>query len=85
MLFDREFQSALGFRDSAFVNRIFQLFDKNEDNAINFNEFICGLSVLSIRGTLEEKLQCTSLFLCVDGSNHFPPIPLSNANAMLLL
>jgi len=51
-----EFREAIGLAESLFVDRLFQLFDENNDGVINFQEFICGLSILSIRGTLEEKM-----------------------------
>lgn len=54
----KEFQLALGCRDSLFVDRIFQLFDKNTDGLINFTEFVVGISILSTKSTLEQKLHC---------------------------
>lgn len=51
-----EFREAMGLSDSLFVDRLFQLFDENDDGNINFQEFLCGLSILCIRGTLEEKM-----------------------------
>jgi Ca2+-binding EF-hand superfamily protein len=51
-----EFREAMGLSESLFVDRLFQLFDENDDGMITFQEFICGLSVLCIRGTLEEKM-----------------------------
>jgi len=50
-----EFREAIGLADSLFVDRLFSLFDENDDGYINFQEFICGLSILCVRGTLEEK------------------------------
>lgn len=44
------------FGDSTeFASYIFKSFDSNEDNVVDFNEFIMGLSITS-RGTVEEKL-----------------------------
>ena len=40
------------------MDRIFQLFDEDTDGAITFVEFICGLSILSTKGSLDEKIQC---------------------------
>ena len=50
-----EFQKALGLKNSLFLNRMFSLFDENNDNKINFVEFIRGLSILCTKGTLAEK------------------------------
>lgn len=52
----KEFQLALGCSDSLFVDRVFQLFDKNSDGLINFAEFLTGISILSTKSTLEQKL-----------------------------
>ncbi|CAK9042649.1 Calcineurin B-like protein 2, partial [Durusdinium trenchii] len=51
-----EFREAMMLQDSLFSDRLFQLFDENDDGYINFEEFICGLSILCVRGTLEEKM-----------------------------
>ena len=55
-----EFQSALGFsnKTSLYVDRIFQLFDKDNDSYITFPEFVKSVSILSSKGTMEEKLKC---------------------------
>ncbi len=51
-----EFRKAMGLSQSLFVDRLFQLFDENNNGLINFPEFLTGLSILCIRGTLEEKM-----------------------------
>jgi serine/threonine-protein phosphatase 2B regulatory subunit len=57
-LIDRqEFQLSLGIKESLFVDRMFLLFDGNSDGFINFSEYLNGLSVLSSRGTLDEKIK----------------------------
>ncbi|TMW61506.1 hypothetical protein Poli38472_012697 [Pythium oligandrum] len=59
-LIDRsEFQTALGFtvKESLYVDRIFQLFDANNDSFIGFDEFLQSISVLSSKGSTEEKLK----------------------------
>ena len=38
------------------MDRMFQLFDENGDDVINFVEFICGLSILCTKGDRDEKL-----------------------------
>lgn len=40
---------------------MFSLFDEDKDGAIDFREFICGLSVFCEKGTIDEKLKCKSL------------------------
>ncbi|POM64167.1 TKL/LISK/LISK-DD1 protein Kinase, partial [Phytophthora palmivora] len=59
-LIDRsEFQTALGFtvKESLYVDRIFQLFDTNNDNFISFDEFLQSVSVLSSKGGTAEKIK----------------------------
>ncbi|KAG2797660.1 hypothetical protein PC111_g21196, partial [Phytophthora cactorum] len=59
-LIDRsEFQTALGFtvKESLYVDRIFQLFDTNNDNFISFDEFLQSVSVLSSKGGTTEKIK----------------------------
>ncbi len=65
-----EFQTALGLKDSLFVDRMFSLFDGDTDGNIDFREFITGLSVFCEKGTIDEKLKfsfriyvCSCLFL----------------------
>lgn len=52
-----EFQTAMLFRDSVLLDRIFRVFDTNHDEMINFSEFISCLSALSNKATPEEKLR----------------------------
>lgn len=69
-LIDRsDFQTALGFtvKESLYVDRIFQLFDTNDDSCISFAEFLQSVSILSSKASADEKLRCTSLELCVRG------------------
>ena len=40
-----------------FFFSVFFAFDKDNDNCININEWVAGLSVF-LRGTFEEKLKC---------------------------
>lgn len=61
-LIDRsDFQTALGFvaKESLYVDRIFQLFDTNNDSFISFAEFVQSVSILSSKGKSDEKLRCT--------------------------
>ena len=52
-----EFQTAMLFRDTVLLDRMFHIFDTNSDNKINFAEFISCLSALSNKASAEEKLR----------------------------
>eukprot|EP00033_Pygsuia_biforma_P000206 GCRY01000258.1.p1 GENE.GCRY01000258.1~~GCRY01000258.1.p1 ORF type:complete len:235 (+),score=15.79 GCRY01000258.1:333-1037(+) len=52
----KEFQTALGLKDIPLVTRIFNVFDVDRSATIDFREFTRALSIMSPRGTLEEKL-----------------------------
>jgi hypothetical protein len=53
------------FRDSVLLERIFNVFDTNHDQGINFVEFISCLSTLSTKASPEEKIRCID--------HHSPP------------
>ncbi|CEG41636.1 calcineurin b-like protein [Plasmopara halstedii] len=68
-LIDRnDFQTALGFtiKESLYVDRIFQLFDANNDSSISFNEFIQSVSVLSSKSGTAEKIKFSFDILDLD-------------------
>ncbi|KAF1782440.1 EF-Hand 1, calcium-binding site [Phytophthora cactorum] len=44
-------------KESLYVDRIFQLFDTNNDNFISFDEFLQSVSVLSSKGGTTEKIK----------------------------
>ena len=46
------------FQDSALMDRIFKVFDTDDDNMIDFNEYISCLSTVSNKATAEDKLKC---------------------------
>eukprot|EP01094_Clydonella_sp_ATCC50884_P011007 TRINITY_DN2081_c0_g1_i1.p1 TRINITY_DN2081_c0_g1~~TRINITY_DN2081_c0_g1_i1.p1 ORF type:complete len:205 (-),score=85.60 TRINITY_DN2081_c0_g1_i1:1058-1672(-) len=52
-----EFKKALGIENESLCGRLFQQFDGNNDGSITFQEFVCSLSVLSEKGTLDEKIR----------------------------
>ncbi|GAM19989.1 hypothetical protein SAMD00019534_031640 [Acytostelium subglobosum LB1] len=51
----KEIMTQMGIADTFLHDLLFNVFDRNKDNTINFQEFVCGLSVV-IRGTPEEKI-----------------------------
>ena len=56
------------FRDSVLVDRIFKVFDKDNDQAISYEEYIKCLSILSNKASDEDKLKCECLskyFTCI--------------------
>jgi hypothetical protein len=54
----RQFQSAMLFKDSALLDRIFRVFDADDDNEIIFSEYLSCMSSISSKATREEKLKC---------------------------
>ncbi len=46
------------FQDSALIDRIFRVFDTNDDNQICFTEYIGCLSTISSKASKEEKVKC---------------------------
>eukprot|EP00735_Rhodelphis_limneticus_P011082 TRINITY_DN4135_c0_g1::TRINITY_DN4135_c0_g1_i1::g.2053::m.2053 TRINITY_DN4135_c0_g1::TRINITY_DN4135_c0_g1_i1::g.2053 ORF type:complete len:186 (+),score=16.89,sp/Q7XC27/CNBL1_ORYSJ/34.38/3e-25,EF-hand_1/PF00036.27/1.7e+02,EF-hand_1/PF00036.27/1.2e-05,EF-hand_1/PF00036.27/1.4e-05,EF-hand_1/PF00036.27/4.5e-05,EF-hand_7/PF13499.1/2.5,EF-hand_7/PF13499.1/0.0033,EF-hand_7/PF13499.1/1.9e-10,EF-hand_6/PF13405.1/3e+03,EF-hand_6/PF13405.1/2.2e+03,EF-hand_6/PF13405.1/0.0014,EF-hand_6/PF13405.1/0.00025,EF- len=62
-----DFCRALGLRPCLLTERIFALFDSNNDRAIDFDEFISGMSIFKSRVLSEEKLKFTFCVYDVDG------------------
>eukprot|EP01083_Nonionella_stella_P119255 356386_1 len=62
-----DFQSALGMKNSTFVDRLFAVFDDNGDGGINFVEFLTILSVLSTKASTKEKLEVSFKIYDMDG------------------
>ena len=50
------------FKDSALLDRIFRVFDVDDDNEIIFSEYLSCMSMISSKATKEEKLKCKLLF-----------------------
>jgi Ca2+-binding EF-hand superfamily protein len=46
------------FRDNALLDRIFRVFDADDDNQISFYEYISCVSILSSKAAKEDKLRC---------------------------
>lgn len=53
----QEFKEALNLKDTLWTDRIFRLFDDNDDKGINFDEFITGLSNFCKNAPAEEKIE----------------------------
>lgn len=59
--FFRQFQAGMLFRDSALLDRIFRVFDVDDDNQISFYEYLSCLSTISTKAAKEDKLRCELL------------------------
>jgi hypothetical protein len=46
------------FKDSALLDRIFRVFDVDDDNRIIFSEYLSCMSSISNKATKEEKMKC---------------------------
>lgn len=57
--FVSQFQVAMLFKDSALLDRIFRVFDKDDDDQISFLEYLTCLSTISSKAPKEDKIKCT--------------------------
>lgn len=65
----KQFQAAMLFKDSALLDRIFRVFDLDDDNQISFAEYLACLSTISSKATKEEKLKFSFQIYDFDGDN----------------
>jgi Ca2+-binding EF-hand superfamily protein len=79
-----QFQSVLLFKDSAMIDRIFRVFDANEDGRISFEEYLQCLSVLSSKASQEDKLKLSFQIYDLDGDNMISVDDLTSALASTL-
>lgn len=59
----------LGLQSNLVTQRIFKFFDQNDDNMIDFEELVRGLSILC-KGTQEEKMKFAFMGYDLDGSGY---------------
>jgi serine/threonine-protein phosphatase 2B regulatory subunit len=52
----KEFFKVLDLPDINFFHRIFTILDSNHDGKISVEELLAGMSILSVKGTIEEKV-----------------------------
>lgn len=79
-----KFQSAMMFKETAMLDRIFRVFDKDEDDMISFEEFIECLSVLSSKASQSDKLKLSFQIYDLDGDNMISVSDLTSALASTL-
>lgn len=72
----QKFQAAMLFKDSAFLDRIFRVFDTNEDDKISFSEYITCLSFISNRSPKESKLKFSYQIYDYDGDGFISKLDL---------
>nr|AAT72744.1 NCS-1/frequenin-related protein [Dictyostelium discoideum] len=65
----KEIMTQMGVGDQFLQNLLFNVFDKNKDSTINFQEFVCGLSSIT-RGTPEEKIEFAFSLYDIDGNGY---------------
>ena len=63
----KKFQEAVMFKDSALLDRIFHIFDTDDDGSISFNEYVVGISTLSSKTSHEEKMKFSFAVYDFDG------------------
>lgn len=64
------------FASSSIVDRIFQVFDKNEDDMISFSEYFSCISTISSNGTTESKTELSFKLYDFDGDGSISNIDL---------
>ena len=79
-----KFQSAMMFKETAMLDRIFRVFDKDEDNFISFEEFVECLSALSSKADQSDKLKLSFQIYDLDGDNMIGVADLTSALASTL-
>lgn len=79
-----QFQAAMLFKDSALLDRIFRIFDRDDDNRISFAEYINCLSTISSKASQEDKLRFSFQIYDFDGDDRISIDDLTSALAATL-
>jgi Ca2+-binding EF-hand superfamily protein len=75
-----QFKKAMLFKDSALIDRIYRVFDADDDNLISFDEFISCLSVISNKTSQEDKLKLSFKIYDYNSDNY-----ISNSDLIAVL
>lgn len=79
-----QFQAAMLFKDTALLDRIFRVFDLDDDNCICFAEYVNCLSTLSSKASQEDKLRFSFQIYDFDGDDRISVDDLTSALAATL-
>ena len=62
MLSSRRFHDAVLFRNALLAERVYSIFDSRKEGAVNFLDYIKGMSRLSNKASVDEKVKCKLSF-----------------------
>ena len=79
-----QFQAVLMFKDTAMLDRIFRVFDEDEDQRISFPEYLKCVSVISSKASEAEKLKLSFQMYDFDGDDKISVSDLTSALAATL-
>jgi serine/threonine-protein phosphatase 2B regulatory subunit len=79
-----EFRIAMAMEKCGFVERIFAAFDRDNSRTIEFSEFAEGLSAISERGTLDQRVDFCFRIYDVDGNGSIDPTELRDVVEMAM-
>ena len=79
-----QFQAVLMFKDTAMLDRIFRVFDEDEDQRISFPEYVKCVSVISSKASEAEKLKLSFQMYDFDGDDKISVSDLTSALAATL-
>ena len=76
-----QFQTAVLLKDTALLDRIFRVFDLDDDNCISFSEYIRCVSTMSSKATQDDKLRLAFQIYDFDGDDRISIADLTSALA----
>ncbi|KYQ89480.1 calcium-binding protein [Tieghemostelium lacteum] len=73
----KELMTQMGIADQFLHELLFNVFDKNKDGTVNFQEFVCGVSSIT-RGTPEEKIEFAFSLYDLDGNGYITKLEMES-------